>query len=182
MDGADVVDHVDAEAVPLPQPREEIGVAGAAGTEPEVASDEHGAGSERVDQHLADELLGRLRGARLVEGQQERGIHSRTVEQLELLVRADHVRRAPVRAEDAQRVAVEGDGDDLSPVGRLDPCTVDHGPVAGVHAVEFADRDDRGTEPRRHVRRIAEDDHDAVPRCRISHHRPRNGSTSGMNR
>ena len=76
---------------------------------------------------------------------------------------ADQVLGAQLGPQQRERIAVERDRDDAGAAGRgIHPRPVDHRAVAGVHAVELADRDDRRAEARRHLAGIAEDDHGAT--------------------
>ena len=148
------------------------------------------------DEHVLDELArGQVREL-LVEAEHERRVDAGLGEQLQLLVHADEVLGADLGPQQRERVAVEGDRDDAGAAGRgIHSRTVDHRAVAGVHAVELADRDDRRAVARGHLGRIAEDDHGATAaaaasvavdgsagRWVISHHSPKNGSTSGTKR
>ena len=132
----------------------------------------------------------------LVEAEQERRVDAGLGEQLQLLVDADEVLGAQLRPQQREGVAVEGDRDDAGAAGcGIHARAIDHGAVTGVHAVELSDRDHRGTETRRHLGRVAEDDHGATAaaaasvvgdgstgRCVMSHHSPKKGSTSGTKR
>ena len=109
---------------------------------------------------------------------------------------ADQALGADLGPQQCERIAVERDRDDAGAARRgIHSRPIDHRAVTRVHAVELADRHDRGPEAGRHLGGIAEDDHGATAadgasavadgstgRCVISHHRPKNGSTSGTKR
>ena len=115
------------------------------------------------DEHVLDELArGQVREL-LVESEHERRVDAGLGEQLQLLVDADEVLGADLGPQQRQRVAVERDRDDAGAAGGgIHPRPIDHRAVAGVHAVELADRDDRRAEARGHLGRVAEDDHGAT--------------------
>src|SRR5690606_35737124 len=90
---------------------------------------------------------------------------------------------AQFRAQDLERVAIEGHSDGFGIHGsRVLMHPLDHRTVSQVHAVELADRHHAGPEVGGHLGRIAEDDHacSAVGGWARSHHRPNTGSTRGM--
>ena len=94
------------------------------------------------DQHLVDELLGRLRGPLLVEVHDVGGVDAGGGEQLELLVEVAQQAGRRLGPHDHGRVAVEGDHDGLQALGGGQrPDLVDDGLVAEVHAVVRADGD-----------------------------------------
>ena len=109
---------------------------------------------------------------------------------------ADDALGARFRAQDAERVAVEGDGDDLRAAGSsIHARPFEHRPMSCVHAVELADGDHRRTEAVRNLGGIVEDDHRsaadsagsagasaAIGGCVASHQMPQNGSSSGTKR
>ena len=125
------------------------------------------AGAEAVDEHPAHEVLGALRGEGLVEGDQQGRVDAGLAQQLELLLVAHERRRALLGIQQGQRVAVEGhdDGGEALAVGGR-PQSVDDGAVAGVHAVELADRDDGCRPVGRDGVEAVVDDHAAPRRCR----------------
>ena len=160
FDGPHIVHDVDVEPQFGAELGERLGVARTASAEAEVVSDEHRADAERADEHVLHELSRRQVRELLVEAEHERRIDARLAEELELLMHADEVLGADLGPQQRERIAVERDGDDSGAAGGgIHPRPVEHRAMAGVHAVELADRDDRGAETRRHLRRVAEDDH-----------------------
>lgn len=153
--------------------------------EAEVAPDEDRGRVQRIDEDVADEVLGGQRGERAIEGEHQRRVEVKLAEQLDLALGRDDVLGAQLGPEHFERVAVEGDrhGSCADRPGVL-AHPLDHGAVPDVNTVELADRDDGAAEVGRHLGRVAEDDHADSPwgRWVRSHHRPNTGSTSGMKR
>ena len=118
-------------------------VAPALMAEVEVLADDHGAGAETPDQHLRDEVLGRLGGAGLVEVHDRGDVEPGGVQQLQLLVEVGELGRGRFRPHDEGRVLVEGDdrGPGVEVAGQAADL-VDDRAVAEVDAVVGADRDD----------------------------------------
>ncbi len=113
--------------------------------EVEVGTDDDESRREALDEHLADELLGRLAAARLVEGEDAREVDEPgRGDELELLVEhRQHLRRA-LGTHDLGRMTVEGEarGRETPRVGEV-AHEAQHGLVPEVHAVVRADRHDR---------------------------------------
>ena len=79
--------------------------------EVEVLPHHHQLGVEGLDQHLADEVLGRLVGPGPVEGHHHGPVDAAVGQQLELLVQVGQERGRRFGPHHAGRVAVEGDHD-----------------------------------------------------------------------
>ena len=142
---------------------------------------------------MLDERAGLQAREGCVERQHECRVDTGVGELGELLIDARQWLRAQLGTQQAERIAVEGDGDDAGiRLGRRDARTIDHGAMPGVHAVELADRDDARAESGWNLFGRTEDDHQLDPstagsgcgsgtpwRWVTSHHTPTNGSTSG---
>ena len=141
--------------------------------------------------------LARLeRRERFVEAQHERRVDARLGE--ELRASASTPMRSSGQSSGRRRLSglrSNVTATTRAPCGGIHLRPLEHGAVPRVHAVELADRDDRRAEVGGHLGRVAEDDHDVTAAaaasvvsrsstggCVTSHHRPKNGSTSGMNR
>src|SRR5690606_26722466 len=125
---------------------QQVDVAAAAVPEVEVLADDDDPGVEAVDQHLADEVLGRLAAAGLVEGDDQAVVDPRLGQQLELLVEVGEQPGRRLGSHDRGRVAVEGDdGGGQAPRPGLAAHLVDHRAVADVDAVVGTDRHHRAT-------------------------------------
>ena len=139
-------------------------VARSPAAEAEVVADHHRHDAEGVDEHVLDEGAGLEPGELGVEAQHEGRVDPRLGEQLELLLDARERVGAEFGAQQAERIAVEGDGHHARVrVGRGDAGAVDDGAVTRVHPVELADHDDTRAEARRHLAGGAEDDHQLDP-------------------
>src|SRR5690606_22241028 len=195
IEGAHIGDDIHPEAELRPDLAQDLRVAGTSAAEAEVLAHEHRLRTQGADEDALDELPRREVGERAIEPQHERRVDAGLSEQPQLLSHAHEVFRAHFGSQQAERVAVAGDGDDLRAAGGgIHPGALEDRPEAGVHAVELADRDHGRTESGRDLPRLTEDDHVATARAAsaswasraggwvISHHRPRNGRTSGMNR
>jgi hypothetical protein len=133
--------HIEAE-VGAHRPQQ-LDVALASVAEVEVVADDHGPGAEATDEHLGDELLGRLERAGLVEVHDERVVDPGGLEQLELLVEVGEQQRGRLGPNHAGRVAIEGDHRGLQvTLGRELPHLADDLAMAAVHPVVRADGGD----------------------------------------
>ena len=103
------VEALDLEAEVGAHRRQQGDVAPALVAEVEVVADDHDLRAEALDQHLSHELLGRLLGPGLVEGQHDDVVDARGLQQLDLVLVAGELPRRRLRADDLGRVAVEGD-------------------------------------------------------------------------
>jgi hypothetical protein len=125
-------------------------VAGPLGTEAEVVAHQHIARAQAVDQHVLDELLGRLRGQPAVEGQHDGLGHAAGREFAELVAqRADACRRQVgflgEGGEIVARMGLEREHAARQPaLASLGLQEREHGLVATVHAVEIPYREGAG--------------------------------------
>src|SRR6266508_3872734 len=132
----------DLEAVRLPHQAQEGDVPAPLVPEVEVLADDDGLGAEAADEALDDEVLGRLVRPGAVEGDDQRVVDSRGLEQLQFLVEVSEEPGRRLGAHDHRRVAVEGDdGTRQVAVGGEAANLRDHRPMAEVDAVVRADGD-----------------------------------------
>ncbi len=100
-----------------------------------------------------------------VEGEHERGLDPLPIEQLDLLGHARQIVRAAFGGEKAQRIAVERHDRGLEPAIAGHRVELGkHGPMPGVHPVEFADRDGARAETSRNLVESPKDLHLRRPR------------------
>ena len=139
---------------------EQRDIAPALVTEVEVLPHHHDLGIEAVDQHLRDEVLGRLLRSDFVEVDHVRVVDAGALEQFELLLEIGEQRRRGLRPHHRGRMAIEGDhrGTQTLCLGQL-PHARDHRLVAAMDPVIGADRDDRAVGRRRARRGVANDLH-----------------------
>ena len=88
---------------------EELDVAPAAVPEVEVLAHDDQAGRQLVDEHLLDEVLGRLLGPGQVEGDDHGAVDAAVGQQLELLLETGQLLGRRLGAHHGGGVAVEGD-------------------------------------------------------------------------
>ena len=139
-----------------------------------------------VDEYLPDELFrrqgGELRGERQHHGDGDPHLG----EQLGLLGGADERRGNAIRADDAERVAIEGDDRGHQPRGIRPLAQLgEDAAMPEMDAVELADRDRRRSEIGRNGGETVVELHrrtSATTRLRRSQSRPSTGSTSGTSR
>ena len=135
-------DHLETEVGA--HPLEQRDVAAAAMPEVEVGADHDEPGAEQADEHLVDEVLGRLLAASLVELEDAHDVEERRAdEQLELVVERREQRGRRLRAHDLRGVTVERHAHrvEAACVGQLAHELQDLA-VPEVHAVVGADGDD----------------------------------------
>ena len=134
----DVETHIRAHAP------EELDVATPVAPEVEVLPHYDQPGAQAADEHLVDEVFGRLVGPVLVEVEHERVVDARNGQPFELLIGVGEQLRRRLGAHDGCRMAVEGHDGGGAPQGGSAPANLlDHRPVAEMHAVVGADRDRR---------------------------------------
>ena len=111
-------------------------------TEVEVLTNDNQFRTQRVDQHLVDEVLGRLVGPGPVEGDHQGALDPATSQELELLVEVGEQGGGRLGPHHTGRMAIEGD-DHRREVQHLGPGhqIAEEGPVTEVNAVIGANGD-----------------------------------------
>ena len=133
---------VDLEAQLGPHPPQQADVARPAVAEVEVLAHHHLPGPQAARQHLADEVLGRLPAAGLVEGDHQAVVDAGVGQQLQLLVEVGEQAGRRLGPHHRRRVAVEGDHRGGQPPLVGPPAHLgDDRPVPQVDAVVGADGD-----------------------------------------